>query len=60
MIALSRRSGAIDYWENIVKLYLLWRPRLSKAELELAKNEMEKKISSLQQSKVPPIGTVLP
>jgi len=60
MIALSRRSGAIDYWENIVKLYLLWRPRLSKAELKLAKNEMEKKISSLQQSKVPPIGTVLP
>lgn len=56
IIARSRSSGAVDYWENIVKLYHLWRPRLSKAELELAKTEAEKKISTLKQNSVPPIG----
>lgn len=56
MIALSRKSGTNDYWENIVILYNLWRPRLSKAELEQAKSEMEKKISALTTNKVSPIG----
>lgn len=57
LISLSRDSGAVDYWENIVKLYKLWRPRLSKAELEFEKSQMDKKISSLQQNSIAPIGT---
>ncbi|MDD1979632.1 hypothetical protein [Pseudomonas tussilaginis] len=57
IISLSRDAGTVDYWENIVKLYQLWRPRLTKAQLELEKKQMDEKISSLKQKSITPIGT---
>lgn len=56
IIAMSRYEKPNAYWENIVELYSLWRPRLTKAELESAKQEMDEKISSLPQNTVVPIG----
>ncbi len=56
IIAFSRSEKPNAYWENIVELYSLWRPRLTKAELELAKQDMDDKISCLPQKAVVPIG----
>ena len=56
-IALSRKEKASGYWGCIVELYCLWRPRLTKAELELTKQIMDEKISALQEKGIAPIGT---
>jgi hypothetical protein len=57
LISLSRRGEPNAYWSNLVELYSLWRPRLTKSELDLAKQGIEKSISALQQKTVSPIGT---
>lgn len=56
LISLSRREKAYPYWLNSVKLYQLWRPRLTKAEIDLAIREMEEKSSAIQDEKLTPIG----
>ncbi|MGZ5012058.1 MAG: hypothetical protein ACXV74_13970 [Methylobacter sp.] len=45
-----------EYWNNIVKLYLLWHPRLTKAELEFLKRQTEQKISVLPDKFLYPHG----
>ena len=57
LISISRQEKPIEYWTNIVELYLLWRPRLTKAELEIEMQEIGSKISKLEQKKAPPIGS---
>jgi len=39
------------YWQSAIDLYFLWRPRLSKAELEIARGEMEARLLELADSK---------
>lgn len=56
LIAFGRKEKACAYWSNIVALYQLWRPRLQKEEIELARNELEKQISSMQDKSISPIG----
>ena len=56
LISLSRREKAYPYWLNSVKLYQLWRPRLTKAEIDLAVQEMKEKSSVIQDEKIMPIG----
>jgi hypothetical protein len=60
IIALSRTDDetAQEYWFNIVKLYRLWSPRLEEAELRLAKDSLEARISAVAQgARIPPIGS---
>ncbi|HVI60512.1 MAG TPA: hypothetical protein VM619_16780 [Luteimonas sp.] len=44
VVALSRRDKAFPHWQSIVELYKLWRPRLTKAELELQRDEISARI----------------
>jgi hypothetical protein len=38
------------YWQSVIDLYFLWRPRLSAAELEIARGEMKARLSMLTDS----------
>lgn len=57
LIANSRQEVACPYWENTVGLYQLWRPRLTKAEMEIAKNAIELELSFIRDRSISPIGT---
>jgi hypothetical protein len=57
IIALCRMEKTNASWTNIVELYWIWRPRLTKTELEAAKKEMECKLAACPGKSVPPIGT---
>jgi hypothetical protein len=56
MIAFCREPQAHNYWDSIVGLYRIWRPRLSKAEMEYIKDILESKIKSLNDDRIVPIG----
>jgi hypothetical protein len=56
IISFPRDNRANDYYQNIVNLYLVWSPRLSKAELEDQKEKIETQILKHSISKIPPIG----
>jgi len=56
LISLVRKGEPNAYWSNLVELYSLLRPRLTKSELDLAKQGIEKSISALKQRSVAPIG----
>lgn len=56
ILCFCRKGGPHDFYQNIVDLYLLWSPRLSKAELEEARQRMEEKISCIPDRSVAPIG----
>lgn len=58
LIAISRPESitAHQYWSNTVELYLLWRPRLTKAELENTKLQAEEKILKLGNRCLAPHG----
>ena len=43
-------------YQTIVELYQLWAPRLSKAQLLHAREEIEKRIAATVDSTIPPIG----
>jgi hypothetical protein len=45
------------FFSSIVKIYRCWAPRLEKNKLSMAKEHLEKKIGSIQQSSVKPFGT---
>lgn len=55
LIAFSRGTKANEYWENIVELYKIWRPRLTKAELNVAREQLDAKLSSLPSKSISPI-----
>jgi len=41
IISACRDDVANDYWTNTIELYRIWRPRLSKAELEKSAESLE-------------------
>ncbi|WP_369349752.1 hypothetical protein [Stenotrophomonas sp. JAG2] len=47
VIAGSRSEAAMPHWQSIVELYLLWRPRLTTAELEAKKDELVARLRDL-------------
>lgn len=58
LIAISRqKKEACPYWANTVGLYQLWRPRLTKVEMETAKEALELELSSISDRSISPIGT---
>lgn len=56
LFAISRREKAHPYWANTVALYQLWRPRLTKAEMDISKQEIERQMSSIIDKTISPIG----
>ena len=56
LISISRQEKACPYWANTVDLYQLWRPRLTKAEMEIAKEDIEYELSSITTRTISPIG----
>lgn len=56
LFAISRREKALPYWANTVALYQLWRPRLTKAEMDISKQEIERQMSSIIDKIISPIG----
>lgn len=55
LIAFSRDQKALGYWSNIVELYKTWHPRLTKVELDMTRQELDAKLSSLTSTSIPPI-----
>ncbi|WP_115553997.1 DUF4760 domain-containing protein [Xanthomonas arboricola] len=47
IIAMSRREKAFPHWQSMVELYQLWRPRLTKAELEVQRDELTARIRAV-------------
>lgn len=56
IIAWARPEQPYGYWTSIVELYHMWRPRLTKGELEMAKREMEARLARCRETTVAPIG----
>lgn len=56
ILCYCRKGKPRDYYQNIVDLYQLWSPRLSKIELEELRSRMDEKISFIPDRYVPPIG----
>jgi hypothetical protein len=47
IIACCRTEKAQPYWYNIVRLYRMWRPRLTKAEMRTAIQDLESKMRAV-------------
>lgn len=58
LIAFMRKGVPNDYWADIIDLYALWKPRLTKLELELQRQGMDEVISGLKQKTITPIGLI--
>jgi hypothetical protein len=58
VIASCRDDDVHGYWSGIVEVYSIWRPRLSKAEMEFERNRLQKKIDTLSDLRVRPIGEI--
>jgi hypothetical protein len=57
LISLFRDEKPVSYWKNTVELYLIWRPRLSKAEMSSLKDSLQSKIAALgPDNAISPIG----
>ncbi len=56
LIAICRREKVCPYWANTVDLYHLWRPRLTKAEMDMARRALEEELSAIADRTVSPIG----
>lgn len=56
LIAISRREKACPYWANTVDLFNLWRPRLTKAEMDIARKALEEELSTIADRTMSPIG----
>jgi hypothetical protein len=50
IIALCRTDKANAYWNNIVRLHQIWRPRLSQAEMRATIQDLQTKINSMGTS----------
>jgi hypothetical protein len=58
IISTLRGDEGPFYYENIVLLYRLWRPRLTRSELLSAKDLLEQKIGAIKDADpIRPIGT---
>jgi hypothetical protein len=51
LIACCRDEHVHNYWSGIVEIYSIWRPRLTKAEMEFAKSQLQQKIDSIREPK---------
>jgi len=56
VISFGRERQAHNYWDGIVGLYTIWRPRLTKAEMEYSKNLLQRKIDLVRDREIRPIG----
>ncbi len=55
LIAISRKEEAVGYWSNIVQLYKVWHPRLTEAELKVARNSLDSRLSAMATSSIAPL-----
>lgn len=55
LIATSRREKANSHFSDIVELYNIWAPRLSKSELSAAREELNAQISQISDRHITPI-----
>ena len=55
LLAMSRPDATCPHYEMTVQLYLLWQPRLDKAALAKAKEELEKDLAAIKDRSVPPL-----
>jgi hypothetical protein len=56
VISLGRAHGAHNYFESTVKLYRVWSSRLSRAEIEETKRQLDAKAHALPDVRIPAIG----
>jgi hypothetical protein len=56
IIALGHSEEVHPHYESIVGLYRVWKPRLTSAELEHARRELEAALGKVKTSKIPAIG----
>lgn len=56
LIAFSRDKKKAAYWENTVQLYQLWRPRMTKAELDEDRQDIERRLSAISENSIDAIG----
>ena len=57
LIAICRDEHVHNYWSGIVEVYSIWRPRLTKAEMESAKSRLQQKIDSMKEpDEIRPFG----
>jgi len=60
LLALSRQKNALDYFQGIIDLYEIWAPRMSKAELEAASEQINRRLSGINDRSIPAIGSSKP
>jgi hypothetical protein len=52
IISLSRSDDVSPHYQDIVELYSIWSSRLSKAELEEARDDLEEKVSEIDEEEI--------
>lgn len=52
VISLSRSDDVHPHYQDIVELYSIWSSRLSKAELEEARDDLEAKVSEIDEEEI--------
>ncbi|MBK9927109.1 MAG: hypothetical protein IPP66_17715 [Anaerolineales bacterium] len=57
VLSWLRSSNVYPHYQSIVDLYKIWSPRLTKAELESARENMDKQILAIPDKEIPPIGS---
>lgn len=57
VISGCRSDKAQPYFENVVTLYHIWAPRLSKSELAARRLELDSQISAIPDKHVPALGS---
>jgi hypothetical protein len=55
IISLCRLKDACPYFNNIVLLYKVWAPRLSKVELVSSRKNIEDRIDDIPDNEIPPL-----
>jgi hypothetical protein len=55
-LSIMRSDRACKFYQNIVDLFSIWYPRLSRAELEELKNNIDNKLITLPDKTIPSIG----
>jgi hypothetical protein len=56
MISYCHSDKACPHYQNIVRLYHIWSPRLSKSELMQVKGSLDKQIAQIPEREIPTIG----
>ena len=56
VICMMRSDSILPHHQSIVNLYKLWRPRLTKEELQLDMAMLEDKIKNIPEKHIQPIG----